>query len=117
MKQPATFIHALPPPPDDPALAAMQAANRIRRGPFLRCLRRIERTDAGRNDGQRASVRIEIEQRPSDRGDPAVDTQNSHVIFPRAVKPHLTGRYHSMKTAKGKSVGKPRQSGFLTTEG
>jgi hypothetical protein len=84
MKQSPDFVHSLPPPPDDPALTAMKPANGVRRRSFLRRLRGIERANAGCDDRQRTPVRIEIEQRPSDRRNATVDSENSHrILFPR----------------------------------
>jgi hypothetical protein len=110
--QAADFVHSLPPPSDDAALTAMQTASGVRWGSFLRSLGRIERANPCRDDLQRTPIPIEIEQGPPDRRNPTIDSKNSHLISSLRGKPLLTGRYHYTKTAKGKSVGKPRQSGF-----
>jgi hypothetical protein len=42
----------------------------------------------------------------------AIDTENPHLKSSPDHKPPFPGEYHYMRIVFGKSVGKPRQSGF-----
>jgi hypothetical protein len=82
MEQAADLVHALAASPDNPPLTAVEAPHGVGRGSFLGRFWRVERSYAGRDDGQDAKRGIQIEQSPSNRRDATIDTDNSHYLPP-----------------------------------
>lgn len=109
MERSTQLRHTLSPAAYNAPLTAMEPTNRIgRRAGGLVGFGRVKRPDTGGNNSR--DVLDDIENRPANRCDPAVDSKDAHG--PHTMRTRIDAGELSYHYTLGKSVGKPRQGGF-----